>query len=101
MSALDLVAGTLRAEFSDLLQVEQVTRVTARMTVALLLGAVIGWDRERRDADAVSVLYDELVVRTRSSAGKRSVNVEPLPCALATDTSGPGALPRIDPVEVR
>lgn len=49
---LDIVASTLRAEFSDLLQVEQVTRVTARMTVALLLGAVIGWDRERRDADA-------------------------------------------------
>ncbi|MDR7150660.1 putative Mg2+ transporter-C (MgtC) family protein [Hydrogenophaga palleronii] len=52
MSALELVAVTLRAEFSDLLQVEQVTRVTARMVVALLLGAVIGWDRERRDADA-------------------------------------------------
>jgi putative Mg2+ transporter-C (MgtC) family protein len=52
MSAFDLVAATLRAEFSDLLQIEQVTRVTARMTVALLLGALIGWDRERRDADA-------------------------------------------------
>lgn len=52
MSALELMATTLRAEFSDLLQVEQVTRVTARMLVALLLGAVIGWDRERRDADA-------------------------------------------------
>jgi putative Mg2+ transporter-C (MgtC) family protein len=52
MSALELMAITLRAEFSDLLQVEQVTRVTARMLVALLLGAVIGWDRERRDADA-------------------------------------------------
>lgn len=49
---LDVITATLRAEFSDLLQVEQVTRVTARMTVALLLGAVIGWDRERRDADA-------------------------------------------------
>jgi putative Mg2+ transporter-C (MgtC) family protein len=52
MSVLDIVAATLRAEFSDLLQAEQVTRVTARMAVALLLGAVIGWDRERRDADA-------------------------------------------------
>ncbi|PKO66358.1 MAG: methyltransferase [Betaproteobacteria bacterium HGW-Betaproteobacteria-16] len=52
MSVFELVAATLRAEFSDLLQVEQVTRVTARMAVALLLGAVIGWDRERRDADA-------------------------------------------------
>jgi len=52
MSMLDIVLVTLRAEFSDLLQVEQVTRVTARMTVALLLGAAIGWDRERRDTDA-------------------------------------------------
>ena len=52
MSVLDVVATTLRAEFSDLLQVEQITRVAARMTVALLLGAAIGWDRERRDADA-------------------------------------------------
>ena len=52
MSVLDIVAATLRAEFSDLLQAERVTRVTARMAVALLLGAVIGWDRERRDADA-------------------------------------------------
>lgn len=52
MSVLELVFATLRAEFSDLLEVEQVTRVTARMSVALLLGALIGWDRERRDADA-------------------------------------------------
>lgn len=49
---LDVILVTLQAEFSDLLQVEQVTRVTARMTVALLLGAAIGWDRERRDTDA-------------------------------------------------
>lgn len=52
MSVLEVVTATLRAEFSDLLEVEQVTRVTARMSVALLLGALIGWDRERRDADA-------------------------------------------------
>lgn len=52
MTALDILLTTLRAEFSDLLQVEQITRVTARMTVALLLGALIGWDRERREADA-------------------------------------------------
>lgn len=28
------------------------TRATVRMAVALMLGAVIGWDRERRDAEA-------------------------------------------------
>lgn len=52
MPTLDIVAATLRTEFSDLLEVEQFTRVTVRMTLALLLGALIGWDRERREADA-------------------------------------------------
>ena len=52
MAVLEVVLATLRAEFSDLFEVDQITRVTARMLIALLLGAVIGWDRERRDADA-------------------------------------------------
>lgn len=49
---IEIALATLRSEFSDLLDVEQFTRVTLRMLVALLLGALIGWDRERRDADA-------------------------------------------------
>ena len=49
---MEIVLATVRSEFSDLLDAEQFTRVTLRMLVALLLGAVIGWDRERRDADA-------------------------------------------------
>mgnify|MGYP006992421631 CR=1 FL=1 len=48
---MDAVLVTLRSEFSDLLDLGQFTRVTVRMLVALLLGALIGWDRERRDAD--------------------------------------------------
>ena len=52
MPVWEIVAATVQAEFSDLLEVEQATRVTLRMTVALLLGAAIGWDRERRDAEA-------------------------------------------------
>lgn len=52
MTVLDTVLATVQAEFSDLLDVEQVTRVTLRMSVALLVGAAIGWDRERRDAEA-------------------------------------------------
>lgn len=52
MAVFELVVATVRAEFSDLLQIEQATRVTLRMTVALLLGAAIGWERERRDAEA-------------------------------------------------
>lgn len=49
---LDSVLLTLQAEFSDLLDPAQVTRVVVRLLVALALGAAIGWDRERRDADA-------------------------------------------------
>lgn len=52
ISMFDTVITTLQAEFSDSLDVEQITRATVRMAVALLLGAVIGWDRERRDAEA-------------------------------------------------
>ena len=52
MDVFEIITATIRSEFSDVLQVERVTRMTLRMTVALLLGAVIGWDRERRDAEA-------------------------------------------------
>lgn len=52
MSYIDTVLATLQAEFSDLLDAEQLTRVVLRLAVALLLGAAIGWDRERRDAEA-------------------------------------------------
>ena len=41
---LEAVLATIQAEFSDL-DVVGVTRVALRMTVALLLGAVIGWGR--------------------------------------------------------
>lgn len=52
MSALNVIVTTLQAEFSDLLDLQAFTRVAARMIVALLLGAAIGWDRERRDSEA-------------------------------------------------
>lgn len=48
----ETVLATIQAEFSDLLEPAPVTRVALRMTVALVLGAIIGWDRERRDAEA-------------------------------------------------
>lgn len=47
-----LILATLRDEFSDLGDVEQLTRVMLRLVVALLLGALIGWERERRDSPA-------------------------------------------------
>lgn len=52
MAVLDTVLSTIQAEFSDLLDPAQVTRLVLRLLVALALGAAIGWDRERRDADA-------------------------------------------------
>jgi len=52
MSVLQTIVTTLQAEFSDLTEVERITRATWRMGEALLLGAAIGWDRERRDAEA-------------------------------------------------
>ena len=52
MSVLSTILSTVQAEFSDLADVERTTRVVWRLGEALLLGALIGWDRERRDADA-------------------------------------------------
>ncbi len=52
MSVLQTVWTTVQAEFGDLVDVERITRTTWRMGEALLLGAAIGWDRERRDAEA-------------------------------------------------
>lgn len=52
MSTLEIVLATTRAEFAELLDAARLTRVTLRLLVALVLGAVIGWDRERSDAGA-------------------------------------------------
>lgn len=52
MSVLATIWSTIQAEFSDLGDVERITRTTWRMGEALVLGAAIGWDRERRDAEA-------------------------------------------------
>lgn len=46
------VAETVRSEFADLSDVEQLTRACTRLTVAVLLGAAIGWERERRRSAA-------------------------------------------------
>ncbi len=52
MSVLQTIWTTVQAEFGDLADVERITRATWRMGEALLLGAAIGWDRERRVAEA-------------------------------------------------
>lgn len=46
------VLETIRSEFADLNDVEQLTRVSTRLVVAVLLGALIGWERERRRSAA-------------------------------------------------
>lgn len=46
------IVETVRQEFSDLPDVEQFTRVMLRLLLALLLGALIGWERERRGSAA-------------------------------------------------
>lgn len=46
------VITTLHDEFSDLPDVAQLTRVTVRLLFAALLGALIGYERERRQSAA-------------------------------------------------
>ncbi len=46
------VLQTIGHEFSDIPDAEQATRVALRLTVAVLLGAAIGYERERRDSAA-------------------------------------------------
>ena len=46
MSITDRILTTLLAEFSDLGQVENLTRATLRLTLALLLGGLLGYERE-------------------------------------------------------
>lgn len=43
---------TVQAEFSDLPDAEQFTRVLVRLTMAMLLGALIGYERELSDSAA-------------------------------------------------
>ena len=42
------IVGTIAAEFSDLHDVSEITRVVLRLLVAALLGALIGYERESR-----------------------------------------------------
>jgi putative Mg2+ transporter-C (MgtC) family protein len=46
------VVQTIQSEFTDLSDVEQLTRACTRLTVAVILGALIGWERERRQSAA-------------------------------------------------
>lgn len=52
MSIAQTILTTLQSELESFWEVEQTTRVVWRLSMALALGAVIGWDRERRVAEA-------------------------------------------------
>ena len=42
------ISSTVASEFSDLADVSQTTRVVLRLTVAALLGGLLGWEREHK-----------------------------------------------------
>jgi putative Mg2+ transporter-C (MgtC) family protein len=48
MSNWDQMAATIAAEFSDLDDVKELTRITLRLTIAALLGGLLGFEREQR-----------------------------------------------------
>lgn len=48
MDMLERVWATLVAEFSDLSEVEQITRASLRLSLAVLLGGVLGYERESK-----------------------------------------------------
>jgi putative Mg2+ transporter-C (MgtC) family protein len=48
----ETITSTLRSEFSDLADPADFTRVVIRVLLAVLLAAVVGYDRERRGSSA-------------------------------------------------
>ncbi|WP_296185561.1 MgtC/SapB family protein [Pseudomonas sp. UBA1879] len=42
------VVDTLRSEFSDITDASQLTRVTVRLTIAAVLGGILGFEREHK-----------------------------------------------------
>lgn len=48
----ELVLNTLREEFSDLPDAAQLVRVVVRLLLAVMLGAVLGYERERHESAA-------------------------------------------------
>lgn len=48
MSTWEQIAATVSAEFSDLDDVRELTRISLRLTVAAILGGLLGFEREQR-----------------------------------------------------
>lgn len=49
---LELIKQTLAQEFSDLTNVGEMTTVIVRLTLAAILGGLLGWEREHQGKDA-------------------------------------------------
>jgi len=49
---LNIIGRTLQDEFSDLSDIEQGTRITLRLVLAVLLGGLLGMERERQGKEA-------------------------------------------------
>jgi putative Mg2+ transporter-C (MgtC) family protein len=52
MAAWTTIQATLASEFSDLADLEQLTRAVLRLVLAAFLGGCMGWQRERDGQDA-------------------------------------------------
>lgn len=52
MSALAIIWQTMVSEFSDMADLREATIIVLRLSLATLLGAAIGYERERRGKDA-------------------------------------------------
>jgi putative Mg2+ transporter-C (MgtC) family protein len=50
--AWDTIQATIASEFSDLADLEQLTRTVLRLVLAALLGGCLGWQRERDGQEA-------------------------------------------------
>lgn len=48
MSAWQQIGGTIASEFSDLPDLTEITRVCVRLTIAALLGGLLGFEREQK-----------------------------------------------------
>ncbi|MDB5752073.1 MAG: MgtC/SapB transporter [Ramlibacter sp.] len=52
MSAWDTITATIASEFSDIGDLEQLTRLVLRLVLAALLGGMLGLQRERQGKEA-------------------------------------------------
>lgn len=52
MSVLSSVWQTVLSEFSDISDVQEATTIALRLTLAVILGAAIGYEREKKGKDA-------------------------------------------------